>query len=46
MFLGQEELQTLLSQDRSKQMSLIKDGVNNEATKFWNKYCRCKNKKS
>ena len=29
--LGQEELQTLLSQDRSKQMSLIKDGVNNEA---------------
>ena len=27
--LGQEELQTLLSQDRSKQMSLIKEGVNN-----------------
>ena len=32
--LGQEELQTLLSQDRSKQMSLIKDGVNNEAQNF------------
>ena len=32
--LGQEELQTLLSQDRSKQMSLIKEGVNNEAKNF------------
>ena len=32
--MGQEELQTLLSQDRSKQMSLIKDGVNNEAQNF------------
>ena len=32
--LGQEELQTLLSQDRSKQMSLIKEGVNNEAQNF------------
>ena len=29
--LGQEELQTLLSKDRSKQMALIKEGVNNEA---------------
>jgi membrane protease subunit HflC len=29
--LGQEELQTLLSKDRSKQMELIKEGVNNEA---------------
>ncbi len=32
--LGQEELQTLLSKDRSKQMSLIKEGVNNEAQNF------------
>ena len=32
--LGQEELQTLLSQDRSKQMALIKEGVNNEAQNF------------
>ena len=32
--LGQEELQTLLSQDRSKQMALIKEGVNNEAKNF------------
>ena len=32
--LGQEELQTLLSKDRSKQMALIKDGVNNEAQNF------------
>ncbi len=32
--LGQEELQTLLSKDRSKQMELIKDGVNNEAQNF------------
>ncbi len=37
--LGQEELQTLLSQDRSKQMALIKEGVNNEAKKFWYYYC-------
>ena len=32
--LGQQELQTLLSKDRSKQMSLIKEGVNTEAQKF------------
>ena len=32
--LGQEELQTLLSKDRSKQMALIKDGVNAEAQNF------------
>ena len=32
--LGQQELQTLLSQDRTKQMALIQDGVNNEAAKF------------
>ena len=32
--LGQEELQTLLSKDRSKQMELIKQGVNNEAQNF------------
>ena len=32
--LGQEELQTLLSKDRSKQMALIKEGVNNEAENF------------
>ena len=32
--LGQEELQTLLSKDRSKQMELIKEGVNNEAQNF------------
>ena len=32
--LGQEELQTLLSKDRSKQMALIKEGVNNEALNF------------
>ena len=32
--LGQQELQTLLSQDRTKQMSLIQEGVNNEAEKF------------
>ena len=32
--MGQEELQTLLSQDRSKQMALIKEGVNNEAQNF------------
>ena len=32
--LGQQELQTLLSKDRSKQMSLIQEGVNNEAKNF------------
>ena len=32
--LGQQELQTLLSKDRSKQMALIKEGVNNEAKNF------------
>ena len=32
--LGQQRLQTLLSEDRSKQMSLIQDGVNNEAENF------------
>ena len=32
--LGQQELQTLLSQDRTKQMSLIQEGVNNEAQNF------------
>ena len=32
--LGQQELQTLLSQDRTKQMALIQEGVNNEAEKF------------
>ena len=32
--LGQQELQTLLSQDRTKQMSLIQEGVNNEAKNF------------
>ena len=32
--LGQQELQTLLSKDRSKQMALIKEGVNNEAQNF------------
>ena len=32
--LGQQELQTLLSQDRSKQMALIQEGVNNEAENF------------
>ena len=31
--LGKQELQTLLSKDRSKQMSLIQDGVNTEAQK-------------
>ena len=35
--LGQQELQTLLSKDRTKQMALIQEGVNNEAAKFWNK---------
>ena len=32
--LGQQELQTLLSQDRTKQMTLIQEGVNNEAENF------------
>ena len=32
--LGQQELQTLLSEDRTKQMSLIQEGVNNEAETF------------
>ena len=32
--LGRQELQTLLSKDRSKQMSLIQEGVNTEAQKF------------
>ena len=32
--LGQQELQTLLSKDRSKQMTLIKEGVNAEAQNF------------
>ena len=32
--LGQQELQTLLSEDRTKQMALIQEGVNNEAENF------------
>jgi len=32
--LGTQELQTLLSKDRNKQMALIQDGVNNEAKNF------------
>ena len=32
--LGTQRLQTLLSEDRTKQMALIQDGVNNEAAKF------------
>ena len=32
--LGQQELQTLLSEDRTKQMALIQEGVNNEAQNF------------
>ena len=32
--LGQQELQTLLSKDRTKQMSLIQEGVNVEAENF------------
>ena len=32
--LGQQKLQTLLSEDRSKQMALIQEGVNNEAENF------------
>ena len=32
--LGKQRLQTLLSEDRTKQMSLIQEGVNKEAEKF------------
>jgi len=32
--LGQQELQTLLSKDRTKQMTLIQEGVNTEAQNF------------
>ena len=32
--LGKQSLATLLSKDRAKQMSLIQEGVNNEAKKF------------
>jgi len=32
--LGKQRLQTLLSADRTNQMALIQDGVNNEAEKF------------
>jgi len=32
--LGTQRLQTLLSEERTKQMTLIQDGVNNEAAKF------------
>ena len=32
--LGRQRLQTLLSEERTKQMALIQDGVNNEAAKF------------
>ena len=32
--LGTQRLQTLLSEERSKQMALIQDGVNTEAAKF------------
>ena len=32
--LGQQELQTLLSKDRTKQMALIQEGVNTEAENF------------
>ena len=34
--LGQQELQTLLSKDRSKQMSLIQEGVKRRSSKIWN----------
>jgi membrane protease subunit HflC len=34
--LGQQELQTLLSKDRSKQMALIQEGVNTEGSEIWN----------
>ncbi len=32
MYWVQQELQTLLSEDRTKQMALIQEGVNNEAS--------------
>jgi len=32
--LGTQSLATLLSEDRAKQMAIIQEGVNNEATKF------------
>ena len=32
--LGTQRLQTLLSEDRTKQMALIQEGINNEAEKF------------
>ena len=32
--IGTQELQTLLSEDRNKQMALIQEGVNNEAKNF------------
>ena len=32
--LGTQRLQTLLSEERTKQMALIQEGVNNEASKF------------
>ena len=32
--MGTQRLQTLLSEERTKQMSLIQDGVNTEAAKF------------
>ena len=32
--LGKQELQTLLSKDRTKQMALIQEGVNTEAQNF------------
>jgi len=32
--LGKQSLATLLSEDRTKQMAMIQDGVNNEAEKF------------
>jgi membrane protease subunit HflC len=34
--LGQQELQTLLSKDRSKQMSLIQEGSKYRSSKIWN----------
>ena len=33
--LGKHSLATLLSEDRTKQMAVIQDGVNTEAEKFW-----------
>ena len=32
--LGKQSLATLLSEDRTKQMAIIQDGVNDEAEKF------------